>query len=247
MTPAAVCDREESVVDLLAHADATMTKRPFKPTRGTVVAQRMRDDILHGRLRPGERLMFPDLRRQYEASVGAIREALASLTAQGLVRARAHQGYFVTPLSQNDLLGLTAARVALEPVVLREAIREGDVAWRDRVVTTHDVLSRIPRESEDLTTADAWAAAHEAFHAALFSGCRNRRLVAIVISFGREAALYRRWSLPLNGDRDVEAEHMCIMRAAVNRDADTAAEHLCEHIRYTARLLIEHAHEFAAD
>jgi DNA-binding GntR family transcriptional regulator len=224
-----------------------MAERESKPTRATRVAQQMRDDILYGPLHPGERLMFPDLCRQYEASVGAIREALVSLTAQGLVKAQAHQGYVVTPLSEGDLLGLTSARLAIEPVVLREAVREGDLAWEGRVVTTHHMMSRIPRESDDRKITDEWVAAHEAFHAALFSGCTNRRLLAIVHSFAEAASLYRRWSMPLETHRDVATEHVGIMDAALDRDADLASDRLCDHIQTTTRLLVEHAHEFVAD
>ncbi len=226
---------------------AVIAERTSKPTRGTVVAQQVRDDIFYGRLHPGERLMFPDLCRQYEASVGAIREALVSLTGQGLVRAQAHRGYIVTPLSQEDLLGLTAARLAIEPIVLREAIRECDIAWEGRVVRTHHVMSRSPRESHDRRATDEWVLAHENFHTALFSGCSNRRLLAIVASFAEAAALYRHWSMPFEIHRDVAAEHIGIMQAALDRNAPLATKLLCEHIQLTTRLLIEHADEIVAD
>lgn len=209
----------------------------------------MRDDILAGRLRPGQRLMFPDLCTNYSASVGAIREALVSLVAQGLVKAQAHQGYVVTPLSSEDLMGLTSARLAVEPIVLLEAVREGGLDWEGRVVTTHHVMSRTPREAaedRDHRINDEWAAAHEAFHEALFSGSSNRRLLAIVKSFGEEAALYRRWSVPLETHRDVAAEHQAIMEAALDRNAELAAERLCDHISYTTRLLLEHSREIVA-
>src|SRR3954469_24687574 len=135
----------------------------------------MRDDILNGRYRPGDRLMFPGLCKRYGASVGVTREALASLAAEGLVQTEAHQGYVVRPLSPEDLTELTAARVALEPMVLRQSIADGDVEWESRVVASHHVLLRTPRErAEDpLRITNEWAEAHEAFHAALFSGCTN--------------------------------------------------------------------------
>jgi DNA-binding GntR family transcriptional regulator len=212
-----------------------------------MVAQQMRDDILYGRLRPGERLRFPELCRVHEASVGAIREALVLLTSQGLVKSQAHQGYIVTPLSEDDLLALTSARLAVEPLVLRRAVIDGDLAWEGRVVTSHHVMSRIPRETVgDRQVADEWVVAHEAFHAALFSGASNRRLLGIVGSFAEEAALYRRWSMPLETHRDVAAEHEGIMEAALGRDADLATERLCAHISATAQLLIEHADEITA-
>jgi DNA-binding GntR family transcriptional regulator len=215
-----------------------------KQTRAAAVCAQMREDILDGRLRPGERLMFPDLCHRYGASVGVTREALAALAAQGLVRTQAHQGYVVTPLSRDDLSELTAARLAIEPAVLRQSLRDGDLEWESRVVASHHRLTRTPRGENGHVTSD-WATAHAAFHAELFSGCRNGRLLRVVRSLGEEAGLYRRWSAPLEGDRDVAAEHAGLVEAALARDGDLAAERLCAHISTTAELLLEHAQNLA--
>jgi DNA-binding GntR family transcriptional regulator len=216
-----------------------------KQTRGSAIGAMLRDDILNGRYRPGDRLMFPGLCKRYGASVGVTREALASLAAEGLVQTEAHQGYVVRPLSPEDLTELTAARVSLEPIVLRQSIVHGNVGWESRVVAAHHVLMRTPREQEDdpLRITNEWAEAHEAFHAALFSGCENNRLLAITQMLATEAALYRRWSPPFESNRDVAAEHAALVEATIERDADKAADLLIAHIAHTAQLLITHSHE----
>jgi DNA-binding GntR family transcriptional regulator len=216
-----------------------------KQTRAAAVRKQMRDDILAGRLSPGQRLMFPDLCERYEASVGVVREALTSLVSDGLVRAQAHQGHVVTPLSHADLAELAAARTTIEPLVLRESIEHGDVQWEAQLVAAHHVLARTPRvDPEDPERAsDEWAAAHEAFHEALFAGCGNTRLLRVTRSLAEEAALYRRWSIPLEAERDVAGEHDGLLAAAISRDADLAAERLCEHIARTAELLITHSED----
>lgn len=221
-----------------------MAKPSPKPTRAAIIATDIREDILSGRLHPGERLVFPELCRRYDASVGAIREALVSLVSRGLVTSQAHQGYEVTGLSHDELLELTAARLWIEPIILRDSIEHGDLDWEGRVVNTHHVMSRTPlEESPGEGRSTAWAAAHEAFHNALFSGSSNRRMLAIAAGFAEEAALYRRWSTPLEIFRDVTSEHLGIMDAALARDADLAAERLRAHISLTSKLLIEHSHE----
>lgn len=196
---------------------------------------------MSGRLLPGERLVFPELCHRYDASVGAIREALVSLVNLGLVTSKAHQGYEVTVLSHDELLDLTAARLWIEPIVLRDSIEHGDLDWEGRVVNTHHIMSRTPTEDADGGRSAAWATAHEAFHATLFSGSSNRRMLAIVAGFADEAELYRRWSAPLEVHRDVPAEHLGIMDAALARDADLAAERLCAHISLTTKLLLEYS------
>lgn len=192
--------------------------------------------------------MFPVLCKHYEASVGAIREALVALVAQGLVETQAHQGYVVRPVTREDLLELTAARMAVEPIVLRESIRDGDLNWESRVIMTHHVMGRLPREDEAASNglSNEWMAAHHAFHGALFSGCTNARLLATVEGFSKQATLYGRWSVPFETDRDMAAEHTALLDAAMDRDADLAVERLLRHIGRTTELQITQAHEIMA-
>jgi DNA-binding GntR family transcriptional regulator len=213
---------------------------PEKQTRADHVRRRIRGDILSGRLRPGEKLAFADLCETYEASVGVVREALTWLAEQGLVRAQPHQGHIVSPLSVEDLADLTAARVLIEPMVLRRSIEEGSVDWEARVVGAHHVLSRTARTDGDdpQRASEEWIAAHERFHSALFSGCSNQRLLRICEGLAQEAALYRRWSVPYEESRDVAAEHEALVAASVGRDPDRAEGLLRDHISCTAELLL---------
>lgn len=216
-----------------------MSGRQPKTTLAAKVRDRMRDDILSGHHHPGKRLTFPDLSKRYGASVGVTREALASLREQGLVKAEAHQGYIVTPLSREDLVELVAARLTLEPIVLQLAIQDGDVEWESHAVAAHHVLARTQRNQEDGEITDEWAAAHEAFHSALLSGCSNKRLFAMTASMAEEAALYRRWCGRLEEERDVAGEHRALLEAAIERDSELAAERLRAHISLTAHVLLD--------
>lgn len=211
--------------------------------RAEEVRRRIRRDILAGRRKPGSRLRYPDLCESYGASVGAVREALAVLACQGLVRKQVRQGHVVTPLSKDDLSELVAARLAVEPVVLRSAVANGDVRWEARVMAAHHALARTPKfdEEDPSHASDDWAARHTAFHDALFSGCRNTRLLATTRSLAAEACLYWRWAIPLESVHDVAAEHAGLLEAAIARDADLAAERLSAHIADAALLLLNHA------
>ncbi|WP_037363059.1 GntR family transcriptional regulator [Amycolatopsis orientalis] len=216
-------------------------------TRAEGVYQRLRADILGGRMVPGQRLKFPELCERYETSVGAAREALTRLTAEGLVKTRPHLGYTVTPLSHEDLADLTKARLEIESLVLRLSVVEGDVQWEARAVAAHHLLERTPftDPADPDRPSDAWVAAHADFHLALFDGCSNRRLVATARGLREEAELYRQWSVSFGQetDRDLPAEHKAILEAALARDADLAAERLRDHIAHTAQLLISCAED----
>ncbi|ODU06443.1 MAG: hypothetical protein ABS81_04370 [Pseudonocardia sp. SCN 72-86] len=213
------------------------------PTRGEQAYLALRTDILAGRLAPGDRLPFATLCTRYEASMGVLREALSRLAEQGLVRLEPQQGYHVMPLSITDLVDLTAARVEIETLVLREAVAHGDLAWESELLARHHTLSRSFQSAPEAPgrLSPTWTAAHAAFHSAILAGCPNGRLRAIAEGLRASAEVYRQWSVPLahGPSRDIGAEHRALLDALVDRDADAAAGVLAAHIHATTAVLLD--------
>jgi DNA-binding GntR family transcriptional regulator len=224
-----------------------MAKTASGGTRADDVQAHLRAEILGGRRTPGERLKFPELCEQHEVSVGVIREALTRLVDQGLVRAQAHQGYIVTPLSHKELGELTTARMELESLVFRLSVIGGDMSWEAGAVAAHHVLERAPLTADGAPSqlSEEWAAAHATFHVALLAGCGNRRLQEMAWKLREEAELYRRWSVSFGQEprRDIAGEHRRLLDAALARQPELAAERLADHISHTARLLISCAED----
>jgi DNA-binding GntR family transcriptional regulator len=217
-------------------------------TKAERVFERMRADILAGRLRPGSRLRYAELCGHYETSTGVLREAMLRLSEQGLVKGEPQQGFQVVDLSVEDLRDLTEARVVLETLVFRSAVAEGDLDWETRILASHHRLSRTSQfdVADPDRLSDEWVAEHAEFHRALLDGCTNRRLKEIASSLRDTAELYRRWSLPLGSgiERDVAAEHEALLSAVLARDADRAVDALTNHISLTSRILLD---TFAAE
>jgi DNA-binding GntR family transcriptional regulator len=215
---------------------------PTPRTRADEVYGRIRADILAGRRRPGTRLPFAELCERYRASASVVREGLARLAEEGLVVAHPQRGFRVVPLTADDLRNLTEVRLLNESLALRSAIADGDAAWEARVVDAHARLERTPQPAADDPDRmdDAWVEAHNAFHAALLSGCRNGRLLAIALAVRDASVLYQRWtrSVGHDRDRDAPAEHRALLHAALDRDADRAVAVLHAHIDRTAAVLI---------
>jgi len=63
----------------------------------------VRNLILAGELKPGERILEAQLATQLNVSRAPIREALLLLAQHGFVTIRPHRGAFVTELSAADL------------------------------------------------------------------------------------------------------------------------------------------------
>src|SRR5208282_3658318 len=81
-------------------------------TQSNRMFDRLRDDILACRLLPDSKLRINDIAESSEVSLGAVREALSRLGAEGLVIAESQKGYRVAPISVEDLRDLTEARVS---------------------------------------------------------------------------------------------------------------------------------------
>ncbi|MEV4138299.1 GntR family transcriptional regulator [Dactylosporangium sp. NPDC049742] len=91
-------------------------------TKADLVYERLRDAILSGELRPGERVNIDALSRQFGISKIPLREAIQRLTGQGLVvQPNPHAGAHVAPLSLREMRGVYLARGALEGLSARVA------------------------------------------------------------------------------------------------------------------------------
>ncbi len=72
---------------------------------------RLRREILHGDLMPGDRLTAADLQDRFSLGLTPIREALMRLSAEGLVDAETHRGARVADVSRAALADLMATAV----------------------------------------------------------------------------------------------------------------------------------------
>lgn len=220
-----------------------MASTPTKQTLLDEVHGSLREQILGGRFEPGSKLRIAVFAADYGVSHTVVREAMTRLAGQGLIVASPNRGFCVAPLSVDDLLDLTRARVLIETMALRESITDGDLAWETRVLATHHTLQGTPDSTREGHVGGEWAQAHQAFHNALLSGTRSRRLESIATGLRDCSQLYQHWSVELahDTDRDVAAEHRTIAELTLNRDAEGATQALAEHIERTTATLIEYA------
>ncbi|MDP4075432.1 GntR family transcriptional regulator [Acidovorax sp. A1169] len=212
-----------------------------KRTQAETACDLIRAEILDGRLPPGAKLNIKAIEERLELSLGAVREALSRLGAEGMVMGESHRGYRVSPVSKEELLDLTRARVEMESLCLGQAMEHGDVEWETRIVAASHRMERLqslPSEAEARSTI-AWNDAHGEFHEALVSACPNQWLLRMRHMLYRQSERYRRLSVPLSSDhRDVRGEHRQIMEAALARDKARAFAAIDTHLFATAQIIL---------
>ena len=198
---------------------------------------RLRDEILHGGLMPGDRLTGADLRARFELGLTPIREALTRLSAEGLVEAQTHRGARVAGVTAEGLADLMATRRAIERICLAAAIERGDAGWEARIVAAMHLLERtpLPSDPEDRAAASAWEARHRAFHLALVGACGSGWLLRFWSTLADHSERLRKLRL-LNRHaraakvRNVNAEHRAIMAAVLDRDVAQATKLMDKHL-----------------
>jgi DNA-binding GntR family transcriptional regulator len=211
------------------------------PTQTTIAIERLRTDIVTGKLRPNEKLRVQALAERYGIAASSLREALSRLVTDALVVAEDQRGFRVSPVSRADLLDLTEARVGIECLALARAIELGDVGWESEIIGAFHRLSRC-REGGDPASAETrhWGACHAEFHQALIAGCRSEWLLYFCRLMYEKSERYRMLAtFARPPGRNALGEHEALMAAAVKRDREDACRLLGTHYRETTRLLLE--------
>ncbi len=207
-------------------------------TQSDRMFDRLQTDILTCRLLPGSKLRISDIAESSEVSLGAVREALSRLGAEGLVIAESQKGYRVTPLSVEDMRDLTEARVEIERMCLFRSIAQGDLEWETNLVAAWHRLSKVQEPLPEDAQAHRWATAHAEFHRALVAACGSNKLLQIRSQLYQQSERYRSYSGVVARERNVFAEHQTIFDATIARNASAATEAIDAHLRMTAKIII---------
>lgn len=201
---------------------------------------RLRGEILHGELMPGDVLRAAELQDRFSLGLTPIREAIMRLSTEGLVEAEAHRSARVTEASVAELADLMTTRREIERLCLTQAMQHGDAAWEAEIVASLHLLSRtpLPATTTDRASAALWEERHRRFHAALVAACPSAWLMKFWMTLADHSERYRKVRLLHHHDaqamvRNVGAEHSEIMKAVIGRDLARATGLMDLHLRAT--------------
>ncbi|HEY9373630.1 GntR family transcriptional regulator [Streptomyces sp.] len=96
-------------------ANGTVTRSTLRQQ----IADALRDEILAGRLRPGDVFTVKQIAEQYGVSATPVREALVDLSAQGLLDSDHHRGFAVHRFTIDDYRGMVEARMMIVDGIFR--------------------------------------------------------------------------------------------------------------------------------
>ena len=203
-----------------------VTMNEYLPLRD-VVFQTLRQAILRGELKPGERLMEIQLANKLGVSRTPIREAIRKLELEGLVLMIPRKGAEVAEITEKNLRDVLEVRCALEELAVQLACDRIDKQGiRDLQQAAKNFESVL--DSADITKI---AEADVAFHDIIYMATDNKRLIQLLNNLREQMYRYRIEYLKKKEYYPrLLAEHQDIIQAIANGERERATKITSQHI-----------------
>lgn len=207
----------------------------YRPLR-ELVFEALRDAIIKGILKPGERLMEVQLAEELGVSRTPVREAIRKLELEDLVVMIPHKGAYVSSISLKDIADVFEIRSALEALaagLAAERITPEELEELERILVKKAEII----EAHDL---DRLVEIDTRFHECLYQASRNTKLVQIINNLSEQIHRFRSTSLASPGRmKEALEEHRKIVEAISERNISLAQALAQEHIENAQNSILE--------
>jgi DNA-binding GntR family transcriptional regulator len=203
------------------------------------VASWLRQSILDGTIKSGERLRLQSIAALCAVSTQPVREALQQLEGEGLVEIFPNRGAQVRGVTRDRLINNFEIRGALEPMLSARFCEEcslNDIRRVEEIQRQHDAAT-LARDRL------ATSASNQAFHHLINLGAKNEDARQIIERFyDLNRSLHR--NLPVEeADYDrVREEHQALIQAFHRRDSAAAYAISKQHVRGTLDAVLTALH-----
>lgn len=201
-----------------------------------VVFQTLREYIIKGKLKPGERLREISLADQLGVSRTPVREAIHKLEREGLVDLLPRRGALVSKMTEKKIRDVLEIREVLE-------VLAGHLACENISGEQLDELRNLAEEFKNSLQSEdenRQAELDEAFHAHIYLAANNQLLVQMLHTLREKMYLYR---LAYIKDEDSHSnlikEHESIIEALAESDSKKVEAYMREHIQNQADSIIQ--------
>jgi DNA-binding GntR family transcriptional regulator len=204
------------------------------------VENALKEEILSGRLLPGQRIDLQSLAKLWNVSPTPLRDAVRSLANQGLVAVSPRRGVFVAAVDKKALKEIFELRIALECTATELATSIVPAQEAEHALSAYKRARDATNERE---RRKALAAIDNLIHDVIIRHCGNSRLIKIMNGLRdhvrwSQQNIIARVSQPYN---TTLPEHIRIAEAVCRRDTAAAVAAMREHLensyqRFLSRL-----------
>lgn len=199
----------------------------YKPLR-EVIFNSLREAIIVGELKPGERLTEVQLAEKMGVSRTPVREAIRKLELEGLVDMIPRKGAHVADLSPKDIMDVLEVRASLDGLAAAlSATRITDAELKELNNICMQFISCMEKENlQGAIKKDI------EFHEVIYRSSRNEKLIQMDSNLREQIHRFRVIYLKDNSSpKELINEHADIFEAIKNRDAESARQLAERHIR----------------
>lgn len=190
----------------------------------------LRQAIIKGDIKPGEKLVQADIAKQLDVSRMPVREALKTLEMEGLVTIQPHKGAVVNKLTVEDMDEIYEIRTFLEPLTLKKSVPH--LKGED-----FKNLKKLHRMMNAVTSTEEYVELNKRFHDLSLSGCESQRLHSLMARISHGIAKETPYIIPHQMEKS-NKEHAIILQAILDGDAARAQVEMAKHIDRTRKDLI---------
>jgi len=155
-------------------------KKPIAPVKRNSlteqVTMKLRQAILDGRIKAGERIIEEDVAAMMKTSRGPVRDSLIELEHEGLVIRERNRGAMVVSLSAEDVEEVWALRVSLERLALKFVMERAD---EEDLTELQELVQEISTGVKQDLPVDKFIDLDLKFHEQLVNASGLKRLIAI--------------------------------------------------------------------
>jgi DNA-binding GntR family transcriptional regulator len=200
-----------------------------RSTLGDDVYETITALIMEHTLAPGDRINIDALARQLEVSATPVREALARLESDGLVRKRALAGYTVSPLlTRNEFMDMFDMRLVLEGAAVRWAASRASAELKAQIATEAAATVE-PGETDGWHSHAAFTKLDAQFHNLIASAAGNVLLRDGITRLHAHLHIHRLY-FPHGKAGTTGQEHQRIATAISSGDEAAAEAAMHEHL-----------------
>jgi len=198
----------------------------YKPLRD-VIFNTLREAIIVGELKPGERLMEVQLAEKMGVSRTPVREAIRKLELEGLVEMLPRKGAHVADLSVKDIMNVLEVRATLDGLASSlSAVRITDEETKELKGVLAQFVNYVEKENlQGSIKKDV------EFHDIIYRSSRNDKLIQISNNLREQIQRFRVIYIKDYGSsRELIREHADIYEAIISKNPEAAMNFANKHI-----------------
>ena len=212
-----------------------VTMNEYLPLRD-VVFNTLRQAILRGELKPGERLMEIQLANKLGVSRTPIREAIRKLELEGLVLMIPRKGAEVAEITEKSLRDVLEVRRALEELAVQLVCEKITQEQIEELKASAKEFQNTLKDGDITKIAEA----DVRFHDVIYMATDNQKLILLLNNLREQMYRFRVEYLKRKEVHpQLIAEHEEIIEMIEKREKDTAIKVVCEHIDNQVEAVID--------